>query len=820
MSPYNILSFTVYVASSITVAAAKGALGRSALQSSSAQSVPLDLSPYYNNKAFGTYPGEASFDSLGQSYPAPDLPTPFYTSVTTGILYSFPGYTGIKNPDNVICSGQTIPVPILNNTDDSNDNGTYPYFSASFLISGDVELATVTANATFAYADGTTSVHELRTLDWFSFLTLNRGELVFGSRFTPTGVNFNTSHIFERTVALEPGKELRSVALPQTTDADAGRMHVFAISLWSAGSGSHESARADVQAVRPTQKWLDGGAQVIEITVNNAGSRCIAGDGLTLSLTGEGFNTTKQGHLKRLCPGDQKIATLGVEGSSNGLVDVSVAIDDGTSQRTVGFKDVEIGLTEWTEDLDNLARHESPDWFNDAKYGIFIHWGPYAVTGWGNSSPHESYAEWFWWYSTHHPQADPSDFYDYRLRTYGPDWAYDDTFPDFTASAFDPKAWVDLFADAGAKYFVITSKHHDGFALFDAGATSNRTALHYGPRRDLLRELFDAAALHQPSLRRGTYFSLPEWYNPSFGPYGFDQFPVASVPATNSWPGVLATNPYTGAEEPYTGHVEVGDFLEDLMLPQMETLARDYDTDIMWCDIGGPNATAPFAARWWNEARAQGRQVAVNSRCGLAQAADFDTPEYATYASAQARKWESNRGMDPYSYGYNGATPDEDYMNASTLVYTLVDIVAKNGNLLLDIGPRADGSLVQAEVDSLREAGGWIRGHGEAIFGTKYWFVQSQGAVDGGPDIRFTHTEEAFYVLFLEKPVVVDGLVSVPAPVPILEGDEVSLLAVEGGQALQWSVSGKGSDTVLGIEVQENLLDKEEFCWVFKIKYA
>lgn len=376
-----------------------------------------------------------------------------------------------------------------------------------------------------------------------------------------------------------------------------------------------------------------------------------------------------------------------------------------------------------------------------------------------------------------------------------------------------------MFADAGAQYFVITSKHHDGFALFDTGTTSNRSSLHYGPRRDLLREIFDAAATYQPSLRRGTYFSLPEWYNPDFGPYGFDQRPAESVPGTNSWPGVPARNPYTYAVEPYTGHIPVKDFIADVMLPQMKILATDYETDIMWCDIGAANATAVFAAEWWGATRAANRQVTMNSRCGMAQAADFDTPEYATFSSAQARKWESNMGMDPYSYGYNAATPDAAYMNASTLIRTLVDVVAKNGNLLLDIGPRADGTIVQAEVDSLREAGRWIRSHGEAIFNTTYWFVQSE-VLGEGLNVRFTQTDDAFYVLFLEKPVVRGGQVRVPASLPILKGDEVSLLAVNGGGNLKWSVVGDKGQRTLHIQVGDKLLDKEQFCWVFKIKYA
>ncbi|KAI1385197.1 glycoside hydrolase family 29 protein [Hypoxylon trugodes] len=763
---------------------------------SRSRSTTVDLSPFYNNKAFGTYPGEASFDTLGQSYPAPDLNTPFYTSSYTGIVYSFPGYTGPDESDNVICSGQSISVP------------SGPYFSASFLVSEDKEEATVSGNVTFTYTDNSTSVYELRSLDWYSFLTINRGELIFPSRFTATGVDYNTSHIFERTASLSPGKQLRSITLPEADNEDDGRLHVFAISLWAGGSA------VSVQSIRSTQKWLDSGAQAVEITINNAGSECVAGDGLTFSISGDGLETIDDGHLKRLCPGDQKIVTVGVETSSNGTVNASVIIN----KWSVEFEGIQFGLTEWTTDLDNIARHESPDWFNKAKYGIFIHWGPYSVTGWGNSSPHESYAEWFWWYSTHHPQADSSDFYDYRLRTYGEVWAYDDTFANFTTSNYDPKAWVDLIADAGAKYFVITSKHHDGFALFDTGTTSNRSALHHGPHRDVLGELFSAASTYQPALKRGTYFSLPEWYNPDFGPYGFDQFDPHTIPGTNSWPGVPALNPFTGLIEPYVGYIPVADFLTDLMLPQMQTLTNIYGTDIMWCDCGAANVTAEFASTWWNIARSQNRQVAVNSRCGVPQAADFDTPEYARFSTAQRRKWESNLGMDPYSYGYNRATPENAYMNATTLIYTLVDVVAKNGNLLLDIGPRADGSLVQAEVDNLREAGGWIKTHGEALFDTAYWFVQSE--ISGGPDVRFTQTDEAFYVLFLERPVVREGVVDVPAPVPILEGDEVSLLAIEGGEDLAWSVARSGDQTVLKIKVDDALLDKEEFCWVFKIRYA
>lgn len=108
---------------------------------------------------------------------------------------------------------------------------------------------------------------------------------------------------------------------------------------------------------------------------------------------------------------------------------------------------------------------------------------------------------------------------------------------------------------------------------------------------------------------------------------------------------MICRNPYTGMDEPYTGRIPVNDFITDIMVPQMEILAYDYSTDIMWCDCGASNGTAAFAAAWWNHARSENRQVTINSRCGLPQTADFDTPEYQTFSSPQRRKWESNQGL-------------------------------------------------------------------------------------------------------------------------------------------------------------------------------
>lgn len=271
--------------------------------------------------------------------------------------------------------------------------------------------------------------------------------------------------------------------------------------------------------------------------------------------------------------------------------------------------------------------------------------------------------------------------FQYNLATYGENHTYDDFIQNFTASAFDPKEWVDLFDDAGAKYFVQVSKHHDGYAIFDLPANvSQRTSVALPPHRNLLQELFDAAAQYQPQLHRATYYSLPEWFHPDYAKIGFGQ-----------WPGGNASNPYTNETLPYTGYVPVDDYVKDLILPEMEALTA-MGTEILWCDIGGPNLTAEFASAWFNEAAKEGRQVLTNNRCGTP--GDFDTPEYARYDSVQMRKWESSLGMDPFSYGYNRATADADYITPQGIVTSLVDIISKNGNFLLDIGPQANGQTL------------------------------------------------------------------------------------------------------------------------------
>jgi alpha-L-fucosidase len=155
---------------------------------------------------------------------------------------------------------------------------------------------------------------------------------------------------------------------------------------------------------------------------------------------------------------------------------------------------------------------------------------------------------------------------------------YDDFIKNFTASSYNPRDWVDLFASAGAQYFVQVSKHHDGYAIFDLPSNvTKRTSVALPPHRNLLQELFDAAAEYQPQLHRATYYSLPEWFHPDYRKYGFAQ-----------WPGGNATNPFTNETLPYTGYVPVKDYITDIIMPEMNALS-DMGTEIMWCKSSGPS---------------------------------------------------------------------------------------------------------------------------------------------------------------------------------------------------------------------------------------
>ncbi|KAF5975812.1 alpha-L-fucosidase [Fusarium coicis] len=544
----------------------------------------------------------------------------------------------------------------------------------------------------------------------------------------------------------------------------------------SAGDLDKRSARGfaptlEIQNPVLTSKWIENSdfVQVLEMTIYNSHSAnyLTLADTLNVTLTSDSLELVQPGTLTRLAPKQAAVVQIGVKnkpgvtrGSQcSGTVVATYGQTYGARESTQTFTGT-CGIPDYQANDDSINFHWSPEWFNSAKFGIFIHWGIYSVPAYGSVQPHEDYAEWYWC-RMHDPNY-RTQTYQYHAETYGKDFNYDQFMSNFSDAGYDPKEWVDLFAEAGARYIVpVTS-----FALFNtSGAISKRSSVHYGPKRDLTGALLDAAAQYQPHIRRGTYFSMPEWFNPAYYKYR-DSDP--------SWGGgcfgANDTNPYDGSTVEYTGYVPVKDFITDIQLPQMRELAYNYNTELMWCDIGGPNNSTIFMSEWLNWARTQGRQISFNSRCGLN--GDFSTPEYRTNGNTVVSKWETNRGMDPFSFGYNYQTPDDQYLNGNDVVQTLVDTVSKNGNFLLDIGPTHNGSIPQIMQNGLRDAGSWILPHGEAIYDTRFW-----SATSGTGNLRYTTTDDAFYIFYLTQP---SSTLTISDPIPWLPGDTVTAL---GGSA-------------------------------------
>ncbi|MEV6508356.1 alpha-L-fucosidase [Streptomyces sp. NPDC051642] len=729
--------------------------------------VPVPLDGLYDNDGIDTASARGGdFDGSGYTFPGEEFPTGRVE--VDGIPFLFPSSAaGARN--NVVAMGQRVELP----------QGRY--LSAVFLTSG--SYGNASGSATVHYADGSTSTAGLGGADWYAA----GGSLSAPYRYQPDGtkdqhsVGIGTSEVW-----LDPQREAVALTLPVTNPAEAGRtsLHVFALSLQPAAQGRALALRD----AHSTNSLLESsGAQSVEATVVNAGTVAIlAGDAVSVRVDAEGARTVEAARVRRLDPGEQTRIRVGIRSSATpGTVrDGTVTVTGRGAQVAVSRKQLTLGVSDYGPTETSLAGHQAPYWFQGAKFGIFIHWGVYSVPAWAPVG--KQYAEWYW-----DQMQDPNNpTYAYHRDTYGEDFAYDDFIPRFTAEKFDPRAWVELFRDAGAQYHVLTSKHHEGFALWDT-KVSDRNAVKMGPKRDLVKELFDASRRHTPELHRGLYFSMPEWFNPD-----------------NPWMGHAPRNPYTLQPVPYTGYTAGKDYVTQYQAPQLLELIRGYDPELIWCDIGGANDSLHVLAEYFNHAKNRRRpiDVTVNDRSGIAFH-DFTTPEYTTYENTVVAKWESSRGLDPFSYGYNRATPDDGYMTAEEIVRNLVDIVSKNGNFLLDIGPRADGSIPEIMQTRLRETGRWLRVNGEAIYDTTYWSRMAQL----GDDLRFTvRPDEAFYIHSLAKP---NAKLTVEAPIPIRSGDTVTMLG--HGRPLTWTLS----NGALVIDVPEAARKAGQHAWVFKVHW-
>ncbi|MGX5819638.1 alpha-L-fucosidase [Chitinophaga lutea] len=334
-----------------------------------------------------------------------------------------------------------------------------------------------------------------------------------------------------------------------------------------------------------------------------------------------------------------------------------------------------------------------PAWFENAKFGIFIHWGVYSVPAW---APKGVYSEWYqYWLQNKVKLGEKKQpyVYEYHNKVYGPDYSYYNFADYFRAEDYDPDAWAQVMKKSGARYVVLTSKHHDGFALWPSKEATKAfgrpwNAMDAASKRDVLGDL--TTAVRKTDMKMGFYYSLYEWYNPLYK------------------------------------NRQLKQYVEEHMLPQLKDLVTRYQPDIVWPDGEWEQSDTVWQSReflaWlYNESPVKDK-VVVNDRWGKnmrQKHGGYYTTEYEV-GKTFARPWEECRGIG-FSFGYNRNEDIEDYNSAQALVYLLMDIVSSGGNLLLDIGPDAHGKIPPIMQERLLQIGRWLDVNGEAVYDTRAW---------------------------------------------------------------------------------------------------
>ncbi|MCX5653664.1 MAG: alpha-L-fucosidase [Planctomycetota bacterium] len=389
-----------------------------------------------------------------------------------------------------------------------------------------------------------------------------------------------------------------------------------------------------------------------------------------------------------------------------------------------------------------LTREQRIQWWREARFGMFIHWGLYSIPAgvWKDKVHATGYSEWIMF-----AEKIPAKEYELLAGRFNP-------------VKFDAKAWAAIAKKAGMKYMVLTTKHHDGFSMFRSRLTPYNVADATPFKRDVTRELSDAC--RDSGIRFGCYYSIDrDWYRP--------QGPGNNYKQNNVW------------DFPDSKKEDFDRYFEGFAKPQVEELLINYRPDLLWFDEIDMKSDAQVEALY-QAIRKLRPECVVNSRIKTCRFPARIPPPYCDYIStgdneiadkALGFEWE-NPGTMNTSYGYN--QNDHNWVDAKEIVFRLVDIVSKGGNYLLNVGPTSEGLIPQPSIDRLMEVGAWMETNQEAIYGTSPWKVFRDGPrldneaakaakqSTGSPvDIRFTAKGNSIYAICLawpEKDVVVRAL--------------------------------------------------------------
>ncbi len=467
-------------------------------------------------------------------------------------------------------------------------------------------------------------------------------------------------------------------------------------------------------------------------------------------------------------------------------------------------------------DWESLQKYEVPDWYRDAKFGIFIHWGVYSVPAFGN--------EWY----PRNMYREGTEEYKHHIATYGPQdkFGYKDFVPMFKAERFDPEKWAELFKKAGAKYVVPVAEHHDGFAMYGSGL-SDWTAAKMGPHLDVIGDLAKAVraeGLHfglsshrvEHNFFLGVGRAIPSDINDP-------QYAAFYGPA-HAWLNNNVTTPLD------TDFTDVSQAWANDWLARGAELVEKYHPDIVYFDwwIGQasirPNLTR-FASFYYNRSQKYGNHLGVINYKDYAMyehSAVLDV-ERGQLGEIRPLPWQTDTSVSNKSWGY---IQDDTFKSPEFVVHQLIDIVSKNGNLLLNIGPRSDGSIPEPVQQVLLDVGAWLNLNGEAIYGTRPWHVYGEGptkVVTGAfhdfetgnytpEDFRFTTKGDALYAIGLAWPPNEEAVIH-------------SLAPMVGNEQVQ-SVDLLGSDTkpkfeqrADGLHVQLPAQAPAKYAYVLRVRF-
>lgn len=401
---------------------------------------------------------------------------------------------------------------------------------------------------------------------------------------------------------------------------------------------------------------------------------------------------------------------------------------------------------------DSLMTRPLPRWFDESKIGIFVHWGVYSVPSFNihniTAAIEEGYAaEWYWYYQQGDYGPMDKEVIAFHNRTYGPNFKYSDFAPMLTAALWDPDEWAQLFADSGAKYVVLTAKHHEGWTNWCSPEAWTWSSCESGPHRDLVGDL--TKSVRSAGLHMGLYHSIYEWYNPLY---------------LQDWDNNLTTSRY----------------VDEVYMPQAKDLNIKYAPDLIWSDgdweANSSYWKSPEFLAWLYNSAPNRDQVIVNDRWGSENPPIGSGKHFGGYFSGSDRqqaasallkhKWEQSFTLDTASWGFARTDNLAAYMNISTLLYEVVSTVAYGGNALINVGPTADGRIPIIFQERLRQLGDWLKINGEAIYKSKIWRAQNDTVAHGvGYGVYYTTSDDgSVYAITLDWPLDNQRTLTMPIP--------------------------------------------------------